>query len=208
MRITWLLFLLLLPGCDLNSSDDVLQKEEAGIQLTYDLNGETTEIAYATSSELIISCPEGVSCDQSFDYRAQVFEDENIYIYLSFGPEIVDSYSLQTLSEHFNYLDFRLKLPDQSTEKTDVYFSHRQPVTELNVDTYPDNSDGMLLQFNDYSDHVLSGAISGIATQLTAYTEDATDPDCKTDDMMGICYENRETYMPFSVVFTIRVQEE
>jgi len=178
------------------------------VKADFELEGTAYRIAHDAQGDLMISCPGGVVCDASFDYRAHHYEDEHIYLYLSFNPELVNDYSFDGLVEHFSYMNFNLKLPSLSSGDTEVYFHHREPLSELGVDNYLTHTDGMLLQFHSYIDGTLTASVSGTITTITHRTEGSSEPDCITDDILGLCYEEQAVYMPFSVDFALKVKEQ
>lgn len=150
---------------------------------------------------LEISCPVGVICDENFTYRAYSFNNSELYFYISFNPGIIDNYSLESLRENFNYLDFRIYFPERNTANSEFYYSNRTPIWELNQPT--DNN--LEFTIDSYENGNMKGVIKGTITEITEFIQ-SDSPDCITDDMMGICYKYEEANIPFTVNYNFRIE--
>jgi len=196
-------------GCDSNSTvlENVDLSLEEGIILEYGEEEHVTRIIERSPGHLKIACPLGVICDENWDYRAHSYDDDNVNIYMSFGPELVNNYSLESLVESFNYFNLVIMFPDRSTEKTIVNFSSLDPLRELGSEVILMSTTGMQLDFFNFEDGRLRGEIKGIMTELTHITEDANDPNCFTGDIRGICSTNEAVNIPFVLSFNLLVNQ-
>ncbi|WP_189606128.1 hypothetical protein [Salinimicrobium marinum] len=176
-------------GC---SSDDNEEKSfgSGPLALTVGTSENNCEI-------LKIKCPVGAVCDENFIYRAYSFEDRDLRIYISFDPDVVDNYSLESLRENFNYINFSILFPEKATADSRFYYSNRNPVRELGTVS----EEGVEFTMDSYENGVLKGVITGTINEITeAITSD--DPDCMTGDIAGRCFESHEVNIPFSVVYS------
>lgn len=180
---------------------------DGGMVLEIGEGAEMDQVVVESPTAFAINCPVGVTCDATHRHRPHKYTHDRIRISLSFGPEIVNSYSLTSLVENFNAMNVEIFFPEQDTENSTVFFKHFAPLTVLGEEMNLSRTDGMSLEFTAYEDQYLRGTIQGVMTKITTRTEDPNNPECVLDDIVGICYKDESTNLPFTVHFNIPVDE-
>lgn len=61
-----------------------------------------------------VGCPQGVLCDEKFDYRALTYKDGNASVYLSFDASATNATNLATLRRAFHYANVVLAFPERA----------------------------------------------------------------------------------------------
>lgn len=199
--------LALLAGCNSDSKTDEEVMANGGYVLLYELDGQTYELRQDSTGPLAISCPENLVCDGDFDYRAHMFSDDNLTLYISFSPRLVGDYSYNSIVENFNYADMRIQVPTLGADNSEVYFQPLDVLRELSFNADIGRTSSFRLDLHDFEDGYLSGTWAGTITELTERTEDATDDDCYTTEIQGECYEAIPVNMPFSLHFNLEVEQ-
>lgn len=161
----------------------------------------------AAFEQIVVESPSAFAINPNNRNRTHTYTDDRIRISLSFNPEIVDNYSLASLVENFSAMNVEIFFPERDTENSTVFFKHFAPLEVLEEEAKLSRTDGMFMEFTAYEDQHLSGMIRGVMTAITTRTEDRNNPECVLDDIVGICYEDESTYLPFTVHFNIPVQE-
>lgn len=146
---------------------------------------------------LAIQCPVGAVCDENFRYRAYAFEGRDLRVYLSFDPDVVRNYSLESFRENFNYLNFSILFPEKATADSKFYYNNRNPIRELGTIS----EEGLEFTMDSYENGVLKGVIAGTIHEITEAIT-SNDPDCMTDDIAGLCFRSHEVNIPFSVEYS------
>ena len=194
-------------ACDSDSRTDDEILAQGGYVLEYELDGQTYEIRRDNVGQFEIACPSGVACDGDSAYRAHHFSDDNVSLYMSFSPDLVDNYSYDNIVNSFSYADMRIRVPMLSSDNSDVYFHPRDVLRELSFNADIARTSSFRLDLHSYEEGYLSGTWSGTITELTELTQDLSDPDCHTYDEIGECYEAIPVHMPFIFTFNFKVEQ-
>lgn len=199
--------LAMLTACNSDSKTDEEILASGGYVLEYVLDGQPYKVRSETSGVFEIECPRNVVCDGTYVARAHVFHDDNIRMYLSFAPDLVGNYSYSTLLEHFNYGSLVVPVPMLNSTNSEVYFQSLEVLRELGYDAGIMGTTSFRLDLHDFTNGYLSGTWQGNIIELTERTEDLTDDECYTGDIMGECYERIPVTMPFTLQFNIEVEQ-
>lgn len=149
----------------------------------------------------VMSCPLNVVCDQHFDYRAYTYEDDRVFLYLSFDPDVIATSTYDGLIKHYNYLNMEVRFPERATATSRFYYANRYPVERL---TKP-NADGVIVEFFTYEESRLRGRISGTATHITEFRT-SNEPSCRVGDQGGMCFFDEPAELPFVITFDLTLQ--
>jgi hypothetical protein len=146
----------------------------------------------------VMDCPQNVVCDQHYDYRAYRYEDDRVFLYLSFDPNVIGTSTYEELVSYYNYLNMEVRFPERTTTASRFFYANRYPVARL---TEP-NADGVIVEFLAYEEHRLRGRISGTATRITEFRT-SNQPGCRIDDQGGICFFDEPANIPFVITFDL-----
>ena len=88
--------------------------------------------------ELRVHCPLGVRCDRDFDYFAVKGGDPRVYV--SFDPAVLDGITLESLREHFSYLNYSVPALQQGSWQVQLGPDglSRREAGEVTIDGYTD----------------------------------------------------------------------
>jgi hypothetical protein len=191
--------LFVLNGC---TKDDEIDPN-ANCNICPKLNSDTLLLNIGENTEkgekLEIACPVGVRCDENFDYRAYYFNNTHFYFYISFDPNIINNYSLESFREYFNYLNFSIYFPERNTTNSEFLYSNITPVRQLNK--YENNIE---FTIDSYENGNIQGTIKGTITEIDEVIH-SDSPDCYIGDMLGICIETEEANIPFRVNYSFLI---
>jgi SH3-like domain-containing protein len=147
-----------------------------------------------------ISCPENVICDEHFDYRAYMYRDNRVMIYLSFDPDVIGKSSYQSFVDNFNYANIWIYFPERATDSSTFYYQNRFPIRRLGQP----NQDGVIFEMISFKDNRLTGSFSGTITRITEQIS-SNDPNCYTGDVRGLCYREHAANIPFTINFDLTI---
>lgn len=146
--------------------------------------------------KLPISCPGGVICDENYLYRAYLFQNSRIYFYISFDPSIIGDFSLESIREKFNYLNFGIYFPERETTNSKFLYSHRGPIRQLNQTS----DDNVEFTIDSYENGSIKGVIKGTIRKITESIQ-SNSPDCSTGDILGMCSKSEIANTPFEIKY-------
>ena len=120
-RATMILILAAACGCgnSISENNDGGEETPEWAQSRLDTwaqenEGETLEIQLDGEAE--IACPQGVVCDENFDYRAFTVVQDGLRLRLSFDAALANEISLDLLEEHFNVASLNYAPPELQSE--------------------------------------------------------------------------------------------
>lgn len=141
---------------------------------------------------LEIYCPEGVECDENFDYRAFTYFSADVEVYVSFRPSLVGHYTLDDFNEAFDYLNLWIHFSNLDTDSSRFYYHPKEPLRPIIFDSY---EDGRL-------SWTMAGTIDTITEKRISRSNE-----CQTDDMVGECYFDEPAAIPYQLRFELSVEE-
>ena len=145
-------------------------------------------------TKLEIACPVGVNCDENYYYRAYSYTDERFQIYISFDADIIKSFSEESIRKNFRYINFVFRFPEQSSETVSYHYSTLDPIRKLDETT----EEGANFRINSFENGVLNATISGYTNRISKIII-SDDPDCSIGDVRGMCGENIEADINYSI---------
>jgi hypothetical protein len=212
--------LTLLMGC---TGDDELQTlVDAGPRLSITVENKMAWTTY-DPSPLYFGCASSCEAEGGYspyrfirtsngnpsdnndsDYDDGHDDDGRLSLHFQFTGQLpTEGLTLESIRREFMSLSIGLHFPDADIDEGNrsefVYFSPGT-LAELGQLITVRNTDGMQLDFTAYENERLSGTITGTITVLTHHIM-SDDPECITGDMVGICYEDEDVYLPFEVAF-------
>lgn len=196
-----------LSACDSDQRTDDEILADGGYILEYRLDGQTYEARRDNVGQFEIACAPGEVCDSESVYRAHSFQDDNLAIYMSFAPELVGNYSYDNIVTSFNYADLRIAVPMLGSDKSEVYFQPRDVLRELSFNADIAYTSSFRLDLHSFEDGYLRGTWTGTITELTQRTQDPSDDECNTGDIVGECFESIAVTMPFTLLFNLQVAQ-
>ena len=143
-----------------------------------------------TDGMCTIQCPEGVVCDDSFDYRAYMCRQDDILVYMSFEADIAREYSMLDFEQYFNYYNIWIYFPEKQKKKKEVYYTNKSPIRDFPV--------------IDYEDGIITLRITGTIDEITTKIERRIN--CQTGDINGICYETESANIPYDHTLTFIIE--
>ena len=154
----------------------------------------------------LVSCPSGVVCDEQFTYRAYTYDDDRVILRLSFDPQVVGNFTYDAFREHFTLLNLTIRWPERRTEKSIFHFAPRYPPRALDTPTV----EGFVIELFGYDADTrrLSGKITGTIDRIDEFIEDRDDPDCITDDMVGLCSKSEPANISLVVTFDLTMDHD
>ena len=137
-----------------------------------------------------VACPIGVVCDENYVYNYMPDPHEYEGVYLSFKPQIVGNYNLQSFKDNFNYVSVVINFPEKSSGSSKAYYSSLNAIKEIN--------------FISYENNVLSGEFNFIVNGITTRTPG----DCISEgDIHGWCYDYEKVNYNYTLEFHMIVPE-
>ena len=143
---------------------------------------------------LELTCPVGVTCDENYYYRAYSYMDERFQIYISFDADIVNNFSEESIRKNFRYIDFVFRFPEYSNETLSYHYSPLDPIKKLDETS----EEGANFRINSFENGVLNATISGYTNSISKIII-SDDPDCSIGDVLGMCAENIEADINYSI---------
>ncbi|SFF59691.1 hypothetical protein SAMN04488033_101260 [Salegentibacter agarivorans] len=130
-------------------------------------------------------CAMSDTCGEEFlnliDFQ---YTDSELEFTMYFNSQIENNFSLETLRNNFEYLNFVIRFPEQKTDSTSYAYVHKLPIRELNTPS----EEGFTLSFDNYEDGAITGSLKGNISEMTKVKQ-SDDPNCIMDDIMGVCTE-------------------
>lgn len=131
------------------------------------------------------------SCQGNDVYQAFKYESEDLFLYISFGPEIVGQYSNDAFHEHFHHIWLN------------VYFPPHPPAFFHQVSAI--RSIDFFDEFR-YDNGRLYGSLTFDILRVLQRVQ-SSDPDCFYDDILGECYcDYRDLVIPTRIEFDLSVE--
>ncbi|HEY9183799.1 MAG TPA: hypothetical protein VIM94_00580 [Salegentibacter sp.] len=124
------------------------------------------------------------------------YYDSELEFTMYFNSEIENNFSLETLRNNFEYLNFVIRFPEQKTDSTSYAYVHKLPIRELNTPS----EEGFTLSFDNYEDGAITGSLIGNISEMTKVIQ-SDDPACRMDDIMGVCTEEISVEKEVSIDF-------
>jgi len=154
-------------------------------------------------SPLVLTCTD--YCYLHFNLDDQETHDDRLSMNTAFtGAQLT---SVEQIKNEFAWFSFSLDFPDIISDDRREYISFStEHLQELGKTITVRGTDGLRLDFTDYEGNLLSGTVQGTMTVLTHTIMESSD-DCISDDMVGVCYEDENVYLPFTIEFSLPVAE-
>lgn len=145
-------------------------------------NAEGIELR-VDQGELRVRCPIGVRCDRDFDYFAVAGGNPRVYV--SFDPAVLDGVSLESLREHFRYLNYSVPALERGSWRVMLGPDglSRREAGEVTIDGYTDGRLQLTLR-----------------TTVTRLRGDDRDCQVPADATMPAeCFDEREVQIPLVI---------
>lgn len=169
------------------------ERDTTDNKLTININNASKKCEY-----LKMHCI-GESCSVDNDYISYIYQDDDVYFYFSYKPEILSTdYSLESIQKNFKYFNLRVYFPTKKTTNSFFYYWNFNPIYSLNNFS----SDGIKLRLTKFEDGKLHGKIEGNINKITEEIH-KNSSGCVTDDVAGVCYESETTDIDFTINFSI-----
>lgn len=220
MRVIITCLLLLLAGCIEDGSEDWAEDLPPSKWLTLTIDGKT-EFDTITPAPFVIECITGCMAPYLIIGK---YEQDIIRLNFHFSPHFPHNGSALTLAdfhEHFErfYLNFWYpEIVEKDAEgdilwTENISFQHSTPLTELGERMVVSDTNGLRVALTSYKDGILKGKVDGVITilahQYNLWVGDEFSPldyECIGGDIIGMCTEEENVYLPFTIEFTLPVE--
>jgi len=216
------LFAVSLVGCDggNNGSVDWVQELPPTPTVVFTMDG-VTEFDTIDPAPFELKCI--ADCVAPYHITGK-YEEDIIRLNFHFAPHFPHSGEDVTLADfHDNFDRFYLRLiwpevidrDEAGNERwrESISFQHSSPVTILGEETIVRNTNGIRVDLTSYEDGLLTGSVEGVITLISHLYDiggnhlDLPFSDvCQMGDIIDMCFEDENVYLPFSIEFILPVQ--